>query len=381
MADFKKTDIRFKLVILSLISLLGMIISLVVFVHTIAANLYEEKKAQTQRLIESATGVINYFHRLEESGDLSSSVAREMAMNSLNSALFGETGYFWMNDTEGVMLINPNTPDLVGTNVINTVDINGKYLFKDFINVASQGGGWVEYYWPRPGSPEAFRKLSYVKLFAPWDWIVGTGLYLDDMEKEVRAAAIQGVVFISVTFSLLIIISVMLSNKFMKQLKSIAIHDALTGLFTRRYLLEVMPIFIAKHDRNPGECLSVIFFDIDHFKSVNDTFGHSGGDQILAGVGKTINDVIRQDDLGIRYGGEEFVVVMLCDSNDDAIQVAERIRQQSNTMIIKGDEKFAITISAGIAFREKGERFDRVLKRADDNLYKAKKMGRDRVVF
>jgi methyl-accepting chemotaxis protein len=278
--------------------------------------------------------------------------------------------------------MNPNRPELVGKNVNDTLDINGTYPFREFIKTAINGGGWVEYYWTRPNTTEAFRKLSYVSHFKPWDWVLGTGLYLDDIEQEIKNTTIRGVLMISVIFILLIMTSILLSNRFLKQFRDIAIHDPLTKLHTRRYLFESIPIFISKHDRNSSQFLSLIFFDIDHFKKINDNYGHSLGDQVLSGIGATIKNIIRKSDLGIRYGGEEILVVMLSDSKDDVIQVAERIRGQSHNLVFDDcNNNINITLSAGISFREEGEDFQSMIKRADENLYKAKNSGRDKLIF
>ena len=374
--------IGFKLAILSALSLVGMLISLVIFVHVIENSLYEEKKAQTQILIETGMSIVKHYHSLEENGKLGRDEAKRFAMDSLSAITFGETGYFWINDTKGLMLMNPNTPELIDKFITEITDISGTYPFRDFIETSLNGGGWVEYYWPRPDSSEEYRKLSYVSLFVPWDWVLGTGLYPDDMEKEIKTATIRGAVMISIIFIVLILTSILLSNRFMKQLRDIAIHDPLTALHTRRYLYESIPIFLSKHERNMDQYLAVIFFDIDHFKNINDRHGHAMGDKVLANIGATIKNVIRKSDLGIRYGGEEFLVVMLSNSKDDVIQVAERIREQSYKLAFGDHENnINITLSAGVSFREEGEDFESMIKRADENLYKAKNSGRDRLVI
>jgi len=379
--DSRKMGIGFKLAVLSVLSLVGMLISLVIFVHLIENSLYDEKKAQTKILIETGMSIVKHYHSLEESGQLSSDETKKYAMDSLSAITFRETGYFWINDTKGLMLMNPNSPELIGKLVIEIKDKSGIYPFRNFIETSLKGGGWVEYYWPKPDSSEAYRKLSYVSHFVPWDWVLGTGLYLDDMEKEIKNAALRGVVLISIIFIVLILTSMLLSNRFMKQLRDIAIHDPLTTLHTRRYLFESIPIFISKHERNMDQYLSVIFLDIDYFKEINDRYGHALGDKVLTNVGTTIKYVIRKSDLGIRYGGEEFLVVMLSSSKDDVIQVAERIREQSHKLVFGDENKnITITLSGGISFREEGEDFESMIKRADENLYKAKNSGRDRLV-
>ena len=226
------------------------------------------------------------------------------------------------------------------------------------------------------------RKISYVAYFKPWDWILGTGLYLDDMEKEIQGATLRGVLMISFIFIVLILTSISLASRFMRQLKDLAIHDPLTGLYTRRYLYELTPMYLSKQERNEGQLLAAIFFDVDHFKKVNDRHGHAVGDNVLIGLGKTIKHVVRKGDLGIRYGGEEFVVIMLCANKEDAVIVAERIRTEANELQFAGkDDTFSVTLSAGLAYREEKEDFDALLKRADEKLYLAKESGRDRLVW
>lgn len=381
MIYFKNFGIRIKLTILSLLGLVGMIIILLIFVYSIDKNLYHEEKSQAKKLIDTGMGVITYFHHLETSGELTIGEGQKMALHSLASATFGDSGYFWINNIEGVMLMNPYRPELIGTNLINVLDASGHYPFRQFIAVAKKGGGWVEYYWPKPGKSGNYPKISYVAYFKPWGWVLGTGIYLDDMENEIRNATTQGLMMIVLIFIVLISTSMLLSSRFMKQLQNIAVQDPLTMLHTRRYLHELAPIFISNYERNRDQYLAVIFFDVDHFKKVNDSYGHDHGDHVLVGIGKTIKDVIRKSDLGIRYGGEEFLVVMVSHSKEDVIQVAERIRELSHELVFQCREvKFRVTLSAGVSFCTQGEDFDSLIQRADQNLYKAKNSGRDRIV-
>lgn len=107
--------------------------------------------------------------------------------------------YFWINDTTPTMVMHPIKPALDGKDLSQTKDPNGKLLFKDMVRVCDEKGeGFVEYFWPKPGHEQAVAKLSYVKLFKPWGWIVGTGIYLDDVDQVLAnqerdiAAAIAG---------------------------------------------------------------------------------------------------------------------------------------------------------------------------------------------
>lgn len=377
-----KLNIKPKLAVLAAISLLGMVVILLILLKSITESLYHERQLQTQQLIDMGTGIIRHFHTLQVKGELSENKAQQMAMTTLQAVRYGKTGYFWINDIEGIMLMHPHNPELVGKSVLDMRDIKGKYFFKDFITTAKAGGGWVDYYWSKPGEVNTYRKLSHVTLFKPWNWVLGTGIYLDDMEAEIQMIVYRAIAIVAVVFIILILVSILMSNHFLKQLSQLATHDPLTSLLTRRFLCEKMPILISSHDRSIQAYLAIIFLDIDHFKNVNDTYGHAYGDKVLSQVGKAIQKSVRTGDIGVRYGGEEFVIAMLCNDKDEAIQVAERIRDEVHSIEFqKGSKKFSVTLSAGIAYRQENEPFEHLIKRADEKLYQAKEEGRDRIEY
>ena len=142
------------------------------------------------------------------------------------------------------------------------------------------------------------------------------------------------------------------------------------------------PLRLADHDRNPHMVFAVLYFDLDHFKLLNDEFGHAFGDQVLVGVAETIMGIVRKGDLAVRFGGEEIIVIMLANNQQEVISVASRIRAQSNKLLFRsGDKEIHITLSGGVAFREPGEDFDAVIKKADKKMYAAKQGGRDALVI
>lgn len=370
-----------KLGVFLLVSVMGMAAILLVFYQAFSRSLYSEKRAGTQRQVDAGIGVIRHFYEKEQAGAMSRSEAQALSMEALKSATFGDTGYFWINDGAGVLLMNPYTPELIGKNMLNTVDHNGFYLFKDFVRLSKEGGGWSEYYWPKPGMGGAYRKVSNVAYFKPWNWVLGSGLYLDDMEREIRHNSLRIAGILLVALIALVAVFMALIRRFMTELQSLAIRDHLTGLYTRRYLVETLGNLLLLHDRHIEKNLCVIFLDIDHFKRVNDTHGHGKGDQVLREIGRVIRESTRPDDLCIRYGGEEFVVVVLASNPATARSLTERIRSAAHETVFPGaHEPFSITLSAGIATRRKGEAFDSLLARADAKLYQAKANGRDCIV-
>jgi diguanylate cyclase (GGDEF)-like protein len=153
--------------------------------------------------------------------------------------------------------------------------------------------------------------------------------------------------------------------------------DALTGLANRRTLNEALQREIARVERQGGR-LSAIIADLDHFKAVNDQYGHVTGDQVLARAAAVFGSQLRPYDLAARYGGEEFVLLLPGASTDDAIAIAERIRKEIATIEIPGCPR-QITVSLGVASWMTGEAPEEFVARADAALYNAKSTGRNRV--
>jgi two-component system, cell cycle response regulator len=161
-----------------------------------------------------------------------------------------------------------------------------------------------------------------------------------------------------------------------------AITDALTGLYNRRYM-ETHVGTLVEQAVSRGKPLTVLVLDIDYFKSINDTYGHDAGDDVLREFAIRIRKSIRGIDLACRYGGEEFVVVMPETDLAVATMVAERLRRRIATeafAIQQGTRKVEVTISIGIAALGAQDNAASVLKRADQALYRAKRDGRNRVV-
>lgn len=154
-----------------------------------------------------------------------------------------------------------------------------------------------------------------------------------------------------------------------------AVRDGLTGLHNRFYLDDVLPKMLAGHDRD-GSPLSVLMVDVDHFKLVNDRHGHLVGDAVLRHVATALDQMSRTGDLTIRYGGEEFLVVLAGSRAAAAEVLANRLREA--VAETRGDLP-AVTVSVGVAEHQATEPSEHLLRRADGALYDAKGAGRDRV--
>lgn len=158
-----------------------------------------------------------------------------------------------------------------------------------------------------------------------------------------------------------------------------ATSDSLTQCGNRQALDSALhrEIDLAQRDRTP---LSVILFDFDHFKQINDRYGHQGGDQVLKSACKKIRNSMRKTDLLFRYGGEEFVILLHQTNREGAIKTAEKIRRQIETATMQFQEReISATISLGVATLKEYDGISSLIERADRALYQAKEMGRNQV--
>lgn len=168
--------------------------------------------------------------------------------------------------------------------------------------------------------------------------------------------------------------------KYHEEIYRMTIVDGLTQIHNKRYLYEALErevLRARRHDRP----LSILMFDIDFFKRVNDQYGHLAGDYVLRELARVVQGRIRRDEVFARYGGEEFTVTLPEATRDNAMEFAEQIRRiiEKDLFEFEG-EKIQVTISLGVATINKDLETQAFVKAADDNLYRAKRAGRNRVV-
>ncbi|MDB6445628.1 methyl-accepting chemotaxis protein [Pseudomonas sp. 21TX0197] len=158
-------------------------------IHT---DLHQAKVQKTQHVVQTASGVLNYYHGLETAGTLTREAAQKQALNAVRGLRYDQNDYFWINDLTPVMLMHPTNPKLEGQNLSAIRDPNGFALFNEMVSIAkTKGAGMVNYLWPKPGAEAPVGKTSYVTLFQPWGWIIGSGVYVDDVQAEFLAQLIK----------------------------------------------------------------------------------------------------------------------------------------------------------------------------------------------
>ncbi len=180
----RNVSIKSRLYIMTLMIALLMVAPLVFIKYAYYDDLLTAKQVKTRHLVETAHSVINNFYQQEINGTLSKEEAQNQAKSTLNGLRYEKNNYFFVNDTRPYMINHPIKPQLNGKDLSGVKDPTGKLLFVEFVNEVKRnnGGGFVNYMWPKPGSEVDIKKISYVKLHEPWGWIVGSGVYVDDIE-------------------------------------------------------------------------------------------------------------------------------------------------------------------------------------------------------
>lgn len=151
-------------------------------------KLVEEKKLATKSVVEVAYGVLAEYDGRAKAGELSREEAQRQAVLFIRNLRYQSQEYFWINDLAPRMIMHPVKPELDGKDLGGIKDPDGKFLFLEFARLCKEsGGGYVDYMWPKPGENEPVPKVSYVQLYKPWGWVVGSGIYVGDIKAEVAA--------------------------------------------------------------------------------------------------------------------------------------------------------------------------------------------------
>ncbi len=168
----------------------------------LASSLEQQKQIELRHLAELALDIVKEEHAAAQKGDVAVADAQKRALTRLAALRYGSNDYFWVNDMQPRMVMHPIKPEMNGNDLSTYKDPNGKTLFVDFVNVVKKdGAGFVSYEWPKPGFDRPQPKLSYVVGFAPWGWVIGTGVYIDDLSAQTwastqRAFLIAGIVLL-----------------------------------------------------------------------------------------------------------------------------------------------------------------------------------------
>ncbi|MGE4294547.1 MAG: methyl-accepting chemotaxis protein [Campylobacterales bacterium] len=182
--------LKAKLGLLIVLMAIGLVVLGLVLLLNLESAMMEDRKAKLSGVVDTASSVVAFYHEREKSGELSREEAQSRAMKAVKALRYDGQEYFWINDMQPRMVMHPFNPKLDGQDLSTNRDPNGLALFVEMVKtVQAQDAGFVNYFWPKPGQTKPVEKVSYVMGFKPWGWVIGSGVYVDDVRAQV------GVVF------------------------------------------------------------------------------------------------------------------------------------------------------------------------------------------
>ncbi|MCM3570449.1 GGDEF domain-containing protein [Neobacillus mesonae] len=232
--------------------------------------------------------------------------------------------------------------------------------------------------------------ILFLVLYPKWKYIIGSAAifsffkYVVEFSQGTPATSIESMMLISesvVNGAILFTVGYfrIRYNKVLGELRKMTTMDSLTGLYNRRYFDFYMEKIIPLSQRQQSP-LTLIMVDIDHFKLVNDNYGHQCGDEALKHVAEVIKNNVRNSDAYVRFGGEEFALILPNTDLNEAVQIAERLRESvEQSDFVYNRRPIHITISMGMTLY-RGEKLEEFIEKADQALYRAKENGRNRVI-
>lgn len=399
-----------------------------------------EKNAELQLewQTHSAWSVVENCYQAQMRGEVTQEQAMQRAADLVRNMRYDNgQGYFTIDTDEGVNVVLLGT-EAEGKPRLESQDPEGRYFIREMINQAKEGGGFSEFMFPKPGTEKPLPKLYYTMEFVPYHWVIGTGIWIDQIDRRVvmREKAfmenmkehvvrmLTGLVLLEALFVLLAVYTggklaypIQVATKRMKELGegvlkmdeqteaqmqelskrddelgamsramsemnknlyknqmlilSMAQHDVLTGLANRRHFGE----FIKQC--SDDTMFTLISLDLDHFKEVNDNFGHQTGDAALLILAEVLK-LQFPDALNVRMGGDEFLVVLTGKVQRKSVEERlESFMRQLISVYHQDPGLNCLTVSAGIAYADdQPVPIDVLMNRSDQALYAAKSDGR-----
>ena len=195
----KNWKLSAKLSVLVVLAILSVLVSIAIGLTQLRTHLLEDRKLKTRHVVEVVQGVIQRYHQLEQQGLLDAAAARLGAIAAVRALRYERDEYFFITDLDSRIVMHPIKPELEGKDLSDMKDPSGKRIFAEFSSIVKQqGAGFSDYLWPKPGKAAPVQKISYVMGFQPWGWLVGSGIYIDDVDEAFQAGMLRqgGVVLV-----------------------------------------------------------------------------------------------------------------------------------------------------------------------------------------
>ncbi len=325
--------------------------------------------------------------------------------DTIRNLKFDDNSYIWINEiinynggkNYAIRRVHPNLPETEGM-YLSTDMTDGKGNFPyltELQGVNKDGELFFSYYFKEPDSDAVSKKLAYAKLYREYNWVIAMGIYLNDLQSYVdqtneksRALASRltlvlvflFVIILFLSYSLIVLIEKLYHRHSRKILESEINQDSLTKSASRKSGTSDLIRAFREYKRN-GSNPGIMMLDIDNFKHINDKHGHASGDLVLIEIVKAIYRVIRSSDKLIRWGGDEFVIILYGLQQENALEYGRKILSVVSSLKISAENnEINPALSIGFTFfKETDTDYSDVLKRADEALYISKTNGRNQV--
>jgi len=200
------------LLIVALVSV-GIMVFFAISLYKLRAEMVHSRQLETHSIVESALSVLKHYERMAQNGELDMVQAQERAKQTIAAIRYEGDNYVWINDMDVRMVMHPISPALNNTDLRGIKDPTGLPLFVAAVDMVRQNGaGFIEYMWPKPGYEAPQPKISYVEGFASWDWVVGTGVYVDDVEAEFFDQALLFTAIFAVILGIVVVFTIMIGR-------------------------------------------------------------------------------------------------------------------------------------------------------------------------
>ena len=218
MSKISSMTLRARLVLLIVLALFGMLILGGEMLYSQRASQLDLHKMRVKNLTESAQALVNHYYSLQQSGKLNQEEAQQQAIDALRGIRYGANDYFFIYGFDGKAILVPAKPELEGQFMLGKKDPTGHLLWDMVVNAGKKGGDMIEYQFPRSGETALLPKVSYVSGFSPWQWAIGTGVYVDDVNQAFYAQLIKNVAIILGLLLVIVAVAFKISRSILNEL-------------------------------------------------------------------------------------------------------------------------------------------------------------------
>ena len=218
---FLNLGMRTKILSLFLAAIFLVVLGLLgYFIPVVGDSLMAEKRTATQSVVDVAYSTIAHYAKLAETGKMSEEEAKKLAAEEIGGFRYQGNEYFWINDMNQIVIMHGAKASLNGKDLSNLKDDDGVYIFREMVAVSKKAGqGFVNYRWPKAGSDQPVPKVSYVKLYKPWGWIVGSGIYVDDVDAQISSLRWRILIPTIIVMGLIVLLVIFVTRGIVKPLQ------------------------------------------------------------------------------------------------------------------------------------------------------------------